>query len=559
MSRRQLILVFVLASGAPVVAMMLVTLATARAGTIAVVSCRTPAGAPAPTEGWEEGWSGTAFPYAGDSNECAHGGSLSSYVDDQEAQPGSSGPYWQYTPPAGDQLVGGWVSARFVVPGGGDNYTGAAGLLGPKFMFDASDIVGGLPGGNPGATEGVYSLEGHTGGSVWIYAFCEPPNSVCPAGDSNASFWALAEIKQATIELNYSRTPQAADFAGTLLDGTASDIASLEFTASEAAPGPGIYWVTVTAEGRTLYSGTPDDNQGRCMSIGRDSDGVPEFLYPQPCPLSEDVDIPIDTTVLAAGQHDLRITVIDAGGVAEAVYDGKITTSGPPNVGVNDGAISGRGTPNGEPCAGEALELAVNGRRRPPSSILYGKPVTIKGVLHCGTVPIRDARITVNTLGAPASAAIDTTVQTALDGSFTYKVPTGPDRTLSFSYTAYSNDPGPSATATVTIAVRPKIRLRIRPTRTSNGKAIHWSGTITGGPYPPQGVTLDIEVREGRRWRFFDQTVAGRRGRFHYSYRFHATTEPTTYTFRVALPDTGARGYPYTHGASNTVNVHVRP
>jgi hypothetical protein len=130
---------------------------------------------------------------------------------------------------------------------------------------------------------------------------------------------------------------------------------------------------------------------------------------------------------------------------------------------------------------------------------------------------------------------------------------------LRFSYTAYSNDPGPSATATAMIAVRPRITLRIYRRSTSNGHTIHWSGTISGGPYPHQGVTLDVEVREGRRWRIFDQTVAGRRGRFHYSYRFHATTEPTTYTFRVALPDTGAQDYPYTPGASNAVKVHVTP
>jgi hypothetical protein len=52
---------------------------------------------------------------------------------------------------------------------------------------------------------------------------------------------------------------------------------------------------------------------------------------------------------------------------------------------------------------------------------------------------------------------------------------------------------------------------------------------------------------------------ANTKGRFHYSYRFHATEEPTTYSFRVALPNNGAQGYPYTSGSSNTVNIHVAP
>jgi hypothetical protein len=72
-------------------------------------------------------------------------------------------------------------------------------------------------------------------------------------------------------------------------------------------------------------------------------------------------------------------------------------------------------------------------------------------------------------------------------------------------------------------------------------------------------VTLDVEVKERRGWRIFAQVVAGIKGHFHYAYRFHATDEPTTYTFRVALPHPGAQGYPYAWGASNIINVHVSP
>ena len=190
--------------------------------------------------------------------------------------------------------------------------------------------------------------------------------------------------------------------------------------------------------------------------------------------------------------------------------------------------------------------------------IPYGKAVTVNGVLHCGTVAIRDAQVAIATVGGPASAAIESTVQTGLDGSLSYTVPAGPDRSLQFSYTAYSDDPGPSASEIATIAIRPTIKLRIGPHHTSNGHAIRWAGTIAGGPYPSQGVTLDVEVQEGRRWRIFDQVVASRKGQFHYSYRFHATVEATTYRFRVALPASGSGGYPYTPGASNTVDVHVR-
>ncbi len=214
---------------------------------------------------------------------------------------------------------------------------------------------------------------------------------------------------------------------------------------------------------------------------------------------------------------------------------------------------------NGQsPCAGEALSLRVNGRAKPPPTS-YGKPVTIKGALHCGNVPIRDARILIATVAGPPSAAISTAVQSGQDGSFSYEVPNGPDRTLRFSYTAYSNDPGPSATATATVLIRPTIKLKITPHRTSNGHTIHWTGTIGPGPYPRQGVTLLVEVQEGKHWRAFDQVVANTKGRFRYSYRFHATEQSTTYRLRVALPDTGAQGYDYAPGSSNRIAVHVDP
>jgi hypothetical protein len=191
--------------------------------------------------------------------------------------------------------------------------------------------------------------------------------------------------------------------------------------------------------------------------------------------------------------------------------------------------------------------------------IPFGRPVTVKGVLHCGTVAIRDAQIAVATVGAPASLAINSSVQSGPDGSFAYKVPAGANRLLRFGYTAYSDDTSPSATALATIAIRAKIKLRIGPRASRNGEAIYWTGTVAGGPYPRQGVGLQLEVREGRHWKMFGTVVAHTKGKFHFKYTFKSTTEPAIYKFRVALPATGSGGYLYTHGASNAVNVHVSP
>jgi hypothetical protein len=321
---------------------------------------------------------------------------------------------------------------------------------------------------------------------------------------------------------------------------------------------------TLSGTDALTYSAQDGDSGVRVVQLLLDGRAVAEQNYLAECPYQNFAACPTslsgelrwNTTGATNGTHEVSLRVVSAAGDATIVDDHTITLDNPV-ISVN-GGLRGPHIANGEPCAGEELNVQVNHRAKPPV-IPYGKPVTIRGVLHCGTVPIRNARVAITTLGGPSGAAIDTSVQTALDGSFSYKVATGPDRRLEFSYTAYSNDPGPSATATVHVAITARIRLKITPHRSSNQHTMRWSGTIGGGPYPDGGITLDAEVRNGDNWRFFAQVIANHEGIFHYNYRFHATTEPTTYTFRLVLPYTGARGYPYAAGASNHVNVHVTP
>jgi hypothetical protein len=223
--------------------------------------------------------------------------------------------------------------------------------------------------------------------------------------------------------------------------------------------------------------------------------------------------------------------------------------SGPVVVNVDVGS----GTPvahiaNGTPCAGPQLALKVNGRSN-PAPIRYGHGATINGLLRCGSVPVREAKVLV-------SGGLSGIVQTNAQGAFIFSVPPGPGRTLAFSYTAYSDDTTPAATARAVIAVYPVITLAIGPRHTHNDATITWRGKIAAGPYPPGGVTLLIQVREGRRWQTFDQITTST-GRFAYRYTFRRTTQPTTYTFRVALPASGSGGYPYAPAGSNTIRVHV--
>jgi predicted outer membrane repeat protein len=528
--------------------------------------CRIPygpgAGRAAPVDDVSYATGGT-FVFAG--NSCAGGGALYASMDGEVSHPYGTGALdtfkapagltiagftlWRYEADTAVQPYGAPVSNLDYSPGPPSVQGLCAQSLGcasrgtPNSAFDPSNAV------SVGSLSGVTQIQ-------WSAQCGGGPGGECPAS-GGGTLSSQYNVYAADIDLVDDTPPVVSGVSGPLVaGGTLAGQQAVSFNASDGQSG--VYGGSLLVDGHTIVSQSLDTNGGACQSLNVTRDGQRSFEHAQPCKSAVSSNLTLNTNLLSAGQHSLELIVDDAAGNQTIAYNATITTSGPPGVGVN-GSINGRGPhiANGDPCAGEALELVVNGRRRPPI-VTYGKTVTVRGVLHCGTVPIRGARVLITTLGGSRGAAINSSVQSALDGSFSYKLPAGPDRQLRFSYTAYSDDPAPSASATAAILIRPRIKLRIRPHRTSNGHSIYWTGTVTGGPYPRQGVTLDVEVQEGRSWRIFDQVVA-RKGRFRYSYRFHATGEPTTYTFRVALPDSGSGGYPYTPGASNIVNVHVNP
>jgi hypothetical protein len=555
--RRVQIVASVLASAA----CLLAAPSLASAGTFTALTCHGSSGNPVGTRGWSVGSASGEYITFGAG--CASGGQgsfgLTMGPDPTGNYYNGNGNTMTYSVPTGLTIAG--YSLQLYAFGGpctvqsgqcadgfGAVWVNHTGQSDPNYDYRNLGYGAQAPRVSVGELSGV--------NWVTVGVGCDPGQDInypCP-GSANPEAQAL--VSGGAFTLQDTTIPSVANVSGSLIaGGTLTGTDTISFTASDS--GGGVYSATVLVDGHQVVQKVPDNNGGLCVNLAHPPSVTMAFAASQPCPATENVSMSLDTTQFSAGQHQLQVVVTDAAGDQATAYNGTVTTSGSPSIGVNGGSIRGPHIANGQPCAGEALSLAINGKRRPPI-ISFGKTVTVKGVLHCGTVPIRGARVLIATLGGPASAAINTSVQTALDGSFSYKVPTGPDRTLEFSYTAYSDDPGPSATATAAIMIRPRIKLRIKPRGTRNGHSIHWVGTIAGGPSPRQGVTLDVEVQEGRHWRIFDQVVA-HKGQFHYSYRFHATNQPTTYTFRVALPHTGSVGFPYTPGGSNTVDVHVNP
>lgn len=526
----------------------LVVCAIAQAGTWALVSCTTPAGQPAPADGWLAGGAGT---YKGAINTCATaGGALIAQVGDETEQPAYQPATWTFTAPAGATIAGGTLTLGFFVPEG-QGYAET-----PQNSYDSADVVGNCQ-YNVGSCGSQWNEQAdpiapsQTGGtqiflgaecvaSVQGHDYCQQPGDPLLGADG---LDAQSDLYSAVIDLQDSSTPSASGFTGGLLAPSALGTADLLFTASDPN-GPGILRATVTIDGAVVYNGTPDTNGGRCQSIGTDAAGSPEYLYAQPCKQSVPFDVPVNTATLPAGEHQLRVTLTDAAGNTAVVYSQTITTATATATATSDPNL-----PNGTPCAAPQLSLSENGKSR-PAPVRWGMKVVIAGWLHCGQTAIPGATVTLSgddSLGSLATSA---------DGRFTLVLPRGPTRTLHFAYRAYSQDSSPTTTQRIKVRVYPRLTLQITPRATVNGRSILWRGTIAGGPYPPGGLTLLVEVREGRRWRAFDEITTSR-GAFAYRYTFLRTTHTITYEFRVAMPNSGAAGYDYLPAASRTVKVRV--
>ena len=296
---------------------------SARAGGWTLVSCTNPDGTPAPVDGWTPGeWAGAPVTGSGAVNGCATGGALSAVSSG--AAPAFTGPEWVFTAPAGDTIAGGTITTDLTAP------QGQAWIGSPQPAFDANDVIISCAAGGACGTAGVVPISHPGGTTLYAPALCvDFSATTCPAQGLNAQ----VDIKAADIELADSATPSASDVSGRLVAGHARGIAPLRLLASDPAEsggfGPGVYAVTVSIDGTSVYAGPPSA-RGACPSVGTDAvTGHLMFDHAQPCPPTAHVWIPVDTSSLSDGRHALTVVVTDAGGDAATVVHRSITTFNP--------------------------------------------------------------------------------------------------------------------------------------------------------------------------------------------------------------------------------------
>ena len=311
----------------------------ARAGEWMQVSCVNPNGTAAPFQGWTGSSDGSPEFGSNDKAACAPGSPMVANLSaEAQAAPATSDEFLTYTPPAGSTLAGGTMNVSLYGGGSGTNASAVAGLYEPAFKPDAGDrfLVCARILNNP-CQNGTYTWSGtatlpaNLGGDLIAAASCvsnSPGNSCSANADANSNF-ADVFISQADLLLQNNAVPTGSGFTGTVLQPGARGLTDLTFTAADPS-GPGVYQVQVSVDGTPVYSATPNTNSGQCVPVGTDpSSGALMFDYQQPCPSAESVDVPISTTGLQDGSHELSVKVIDAAGNVATALDQTITTSNP--------------------------------------------------------------------------------------------------------------------------------------------------------------------------------------------------------------------------------------
>lgn len=576
--------------------------APSEAGRYHVYSCRMPDGAVAPVDGWSGSATGT-FSY--DRDTCAEGGSLVAALGDQAVRTANTDvASWGFAAPAGDNLVAARVWRAEDADGGASvNAIYGAWLAAPLNRNDPADAFSECAAGSrcpdglgstsePLASENLITVP-TSKLSTHLYANvgCFGENEFeCPTGQGDPDNYAAAlYLYAADLTLEQPAGPTVSSVGGEL--ATAPEIsgtADLTFTATD--PGTGVYQALVTADGRPLQTTVLDEDGGRCHDVGQTTDGLPAFLYLQPCPPSVSADLPVDLSSLSPGPHHLVVSVTDAAGNEAPALDRTITVPSPPaapgpggqnapgeeNGGGGQSAAGGAGAqpqaadqltaplpgaPNG---AVASLPAVLTARWRSTASArlttTFGRAETITGRLtDAAGQPIAGAQIAMLSTPAFAGAATSTSrgPVTKADGSFAIRLsPRLSSRTIRFTYAARAGEAATAASRTLQLAVRAPVAMTVAPRTASSRGTIRFSGRLLAGPLPKGGKPVILEARSGRgAWIEFRVVRSGARGRFSAAYRFRFPG-PASYQFRAVCEQEA--DYPFATGSSAPVSVHER-
>ena len=560
------IVAVVIALGASTVVCAALSAASADAGAYHVYTCRTPSGESAPADGWSGAHTG---PETFAEDTCAQpGGALVAALRGGTARTANADSAdWAFDAPvdttlagatlwrAGDADGGAAVNAFYEFWFGGPNDLGSPTSAFGQCVGGSTCPVGLGNTSEPlGAGNRVAVPSPNLGSNLYVNASCSGESGFnCREDEQDPNgYAAVIYLYAADLILEQSAGPSASNVSGELASApTVSGTSDVAFSASD--PGSGVYEAVFSVDGEVVQRTVLDEDGGRCRDVGETTDGLPAFLYVQPCPGSLSADVGLETARIGNGAHHLVVSVIDAAGNAATVLDRTITVDNPATA----GAPGVPGAPNGTNASAQAtLMVGWKARSAERLTSAYGRAHAVIGRLTGpGGLPIAGARIDVSSTPAYAGAraAALASPLTGPEGRFELQLPADiSSRTLRFAYSDASDSP-PVVTRTLTLRVRAALTLRVAPRSASVGRSIYFSGRLRGAPVPKGGKLLVLEARSpGGPWLEFDVIRSEAHGAYHASYRFKFPG-PAYYQFRVLCE--AEADYPFATGSSSVVGV----
>lgn len=278
-----------------VVLSLLALAPSASAGSFRVFGCKTPAGAPAPTDGWAiEKTVGTAD----SANDCPVGGSLVSRLHAAYQQPPGARVGWGFTTTADLPInsVTLWTTGKTVAAPSDHDQGAIAYISHPSAAFDPDGRLWCWSVQNC-LTYGTQTDAPTSGNSWWsgpvsltqvhVAAGCAGARP-CEARGTGTAAMAESRIQASEIHLTDANDPQVEDVRGALAGtGKHSGVEVLSFDADDV--GAGVYrtFVEVAPGGSqtfaTKQTTVVDDNDGRCAELDHYASSDYEFGYRVPC------------------------------------------------------------------------------------------------------------------------------------------------------------------------------------------------------------------------------------------------------------------------------------
>jgi hypothetical protein len=417
-------------------------------------------------------------------------------------------------------------------------------------------------GGGPAPDTGVVTLtkassalatNARTATSMALYAGCYAgAGANCNLDDAPSVAQVQLIGSRVTIEDNRPPDITAVQAGqGLLAPGVRSGAEPITFSASDNSGIRLAEIVDVTDAANPSVVASEDYNTGPNTDVGTRCD----YTRPRPCPDVKNETIAAPTPI--AGHRTLLLRVTDAGGETVVSAPVSVQARGPLN-GVNggDGARLVAGFP-AKVFRGKGKKRHAVFVLRPRRTVSYGKGATVRGTLKgADGQPISggDVRILVREARLGAQYVDRGGVTTGPDGRFLFPVPAGSSRVLRLAYRAYLGDDAYATRSTSTLNTRARISVR-GPKRVRRHGVAKFSGRLVGRPFPPRGVTVDLQIfQPGVGWRVFGNARTRKSGTFTVRYHFQRASRGR-FTFRIRLRPNDA--YPYSRGVSRRIRVRV--